>query len=111
MLFRRSSLAYLSAVLAPAAAADALIKVPLRKVPDEVHAAHLLGSRGPARFAAPSSSAAASSRRRLLRGDDPAGTAEDVVLHDVSNAQVRLRTRGARRRCRRGARSALVPRP
>ena len=95
----------LSAALAPAAAAGALTKVPLRKVPDEAHAAHLLASHGPARVAAPSSAAAAA--RRRLRGD-PAGSSEDVVLHDVRNAQVRLWTRALTLGCR-GARLVLVP--
>ena len=105
-----------SAALSPAAVAGApLTKVPLRKVPDDAHAAHLLASRGPAasRFAAELSSSAAvvaaRRRRRLLRGDDvPAGTSEDVVLHDVRNAQVRSQACALAPVCR-GAQSAPVP--
>jgi len=81
MFFRALAI---SAALAPAGAAAALIKIPIMKVPDEKHVANLLlqAPHMSPRFAAPF--AAAATDRRL---GAPAGAAEDVVLHDVANAQ------------------------
>jgi len=74
----------LSVALAPlGAAASDLIKIPIRKVPDDQHVAHLLSSHAPPRFA-PSAATEATGRR--LRGA-PVLTADDIPLKDVQNAQ------------------------
>ena len=89
-----------SAALAPAAASVDLLKIPIKKVPDERHVAHLLSSHAPPRLVsiAAASSPAAAAGRRLGR-DAPAGDAEEIVLHDVANAQVMTPTEVVRDAC------------
>lgn len=78
------------ATLAPSSVAAGLLRIPLRKVPDAKHVAHLLSSRAPPRprvaSVAVASSAAVAADRRIGRGA-PAGGAEEIVIHDLANAQ------------------------
>ena len=90
MLLR--SLLLASAALAPAVAGGDLLQIPLRKVPDETHVAHLLASHAPPQitYVSSSSAAVAAAGRRLGRGGGGDDGAEEIVLHDIANAQVRL---------------------
>ena len=83
MLFRSL---VLSAALAPTAVSADLLKIPIKKVPDKKHVAHLLASHAPPRFAT-ASSAASATGRRLVRGAPADAGTETLVLHDLSNAQ------------------------
>jgi len=82
MLFRSL---ILSAALAPTAVSADLLKIPIKKVPNKKHVANLLLSHTPPRLAA--ASAAVSATGRKLRRSAPADAAEDVLLHDLGNAQ------------------------
>lgn len=74
----------LSALLAPAAAD--VLKIPLKKVPREQHVAHLLASHAPPRIVSVSAAASAPGRR-LGRGAPSGDGAEEIVVHDLANAQ------------------------
>jgi len=92
MLFR--SLALSVALAGGAAVVSAeLLKIPMTKIPDEEHHAHLLSSFDPSVLETVSSSsssssaavAAATSRRRRIRSGKRGE--ENTVLHDLQNAQ------------------------
>lgn len=82
MLFR--SLALYAALAATAVAAD-LLTIPIQKVPDHEHAANLLLSHVSPRLVTTSSAVATD--RKLMRNGKSGKQEENVVVHDLKNAQ------------------------
>lgn len=86
MLFRSLALSAALATTAIVSAAE-LLKIPITKIPDEQHHAHLLKNHKAPILASTkkSSSATTATDRKLIRG--AVGKEENVVLHDLKNAQ------------------------